>query len=136
MGTRHVLFIIFFAAALIVALILFSVKINPAASVSLPTDTVQAQEGQEQPTTPPTHAVEAALDEVAQEPSPEIPLPDAQVVLQSHCTRCHMMGWLTQIKQPRSDWETILKRMESFKVNLTDPEKTALLDYLAKSDEP
>jgi hypothetical protein len=55
-------------------------------------------------------------------------------ILSSLCARCHLPALLEQIEKPRAEWEAILERMAGQGVQLSEPEKDILLDYLAAAD--
>ena len=63
------------------------------------------------------------------------PQQDAHLLLENHCSQCHLTQTLEQDKKSRADWETILEKMEQLGVQLDDAEKAILLDYLAASDK-
>lgn len=63
------------------------------------------------------------------------PQQDAHLLLENHCSQCHLTQTLEQDKKSRADWETILEKMEQLGVQLDNAEKAILLDYLAASDK-
>lgn len=63
-------------------------------------------------------------------------LPDGPSLLESRCARCHIPQKLMQIERSRAEWELILAKMEALGVELSEPEKIVLLDYLSTIDEP
>ena len=61
---------------------------------------------------------------------------DGLTLLKSHCTTCHAPEWFGQIEKSPAEWETVLERMKSLGVQLSDTEKDILLDYLVAADKP
>jgi hypothetical protein len=66
----------------------------------------------------------------------ETPMQDGPALLKSHCARCHATAWFDQIDKSRAEWETVLERMKSLGVQLSDTEKDILLDYLVAANQP
>jgi mono/diheme cytochrome c family protein len=61
---------------------------------------------------------------------------DGPSIIKSQCTRCHGNERFDPMEKPRPEWEDILKQMEAMGAHLSEPEKKALLDYLAPEDQP
>jgi hypothetical protein len=136
MRSRSVLMIIFFAAAVAVAMVLFSVNTRPTGPVSETEPTLEEHAGPTQPTRVQNKAAEVLLSTIEPPASLELEAQDGPALMQSRCTQCHMLTWLKQVKKTRSDWAITLEKMESLNVSLTGTEETVLLDYLAIPDEP
>ncbi|TYT74460.1 c-type cytochrome [Desulfobotulus mexicanus] len=58
---------------------------------------------------------------------------EGESLLQNRCTSCHGAGKITRAKKDRNGWERTVRRMEQKGVQLTDAERTLLLNYLATS---
>lgn len=61
---------------------------------------------------------------------------DGLTLLKTYCAACHVTAWFDQIEKSSSEWEMALDRMEAMGVQLSDPEKEMLLDYLSAADKP
>lgn len=61
---------------------------------------------------------------------------DGLTLLKSRCTMCHAPEWFGQFEKSPAEWETVLERMKSLGVQLSDTEKDILLDYLVAADKP
>jgi hypothetical protein len=64
------------------------------------------------------------------------PLQDGPSLLERHCSKCHLVQSLQQIKKSRTEWERTLAQMEGMGVHLDDTEKVNLLNYLTTADKP
>ena len=136
MRSKFVLIIIFFAAAVAAALVLFSVNARPIGPVSEAEPTLEEQAGLTQPTRVQNEAAGVLLSTIEPPTSLELGAQDGPALMRSRCTQCHMLTWLKQVKKTRSDWAITLEKMERLSVVLSDTEETVLLDYLAIPDEP
>jgi hypothetical protein len=85
-------------------------------------------------------AVALATFAVAQEPpAPQTPppapqaAPDPKAVLESACTSCHGLDFITEHRKTRDGWDFTVKTMINRGADL-DPDTAALvIDYLAKT---
>ncbi len=61
---------------------------------------------------------------------------DGAALLQERCTVCHNTDRITQAQKTNTAWDTTVTRMISKGAQLTDQEKTVLVDYLAATYGP
>lgn len=88
---------------------------SPTAVEATPTDTPQPEE----PTETPDPA--AAGDE-----------PQGQVLLEERCTVCHTLDRVERAQKSRESWVDTVDRMIGYGAQLSDSERTILLDYLVE----
>ena len=54
-------------------------------------------------------------------------------LVKSKCTTCHSLDTVTNsTNSTKAEWETTVKAMEAKGLSITDAERTAIVDYLAK----
>ncbi|NWF76326.1 MAG: hypothetical protein HXY53_07160 [Nitrospirae bacterium] len=58
---------------------------------------------------------------------------DGATLLETRCSLCHSADRAKQAKKTREQWDKTVTRMISKGAQLTEAEKTLLLDYLAKT---
>jgi cytochrome c5 len=99
--------------------------------------------GSPAPTVPPTSVPPAALpSQPTQAPSSATALPvetpalDGATLLETRCSVCHSADRPKQAKKTREQWDQTVARMIGKGAQLTEAEKTVLLDYLAKTYGP
>lgn len=68
----------------------------------------------------------------ASQDSPSI---DGPSLLQEHCGQCHLVQLFERSNRARADWEKTLSRMEEIGVQLSQAERSVLLDLLAVPNE-
>jgi cytochrome c5 len=61
---------------------------------------------------------------------------DGASLLETRCSVCHSADRPKQAKKTRDQWDQTVTRMMSKGAQLTDAEKSVLLDYLAKTYKP
>jgi cytochrome c2 len=66
---------------------------------------------------------------VAQEKTVKV---DGKSLFEQKCLKCHKVEKFNSQHNSRSEWETILSRMERNSCILNEAERTAISDYLAK----
>jgi hypothetical protein len=96
------------------------------------------------PTTiPPTAVPPTAIPpQPTETPSPATALPaeapalDGATLLDTRCSVCHSADRPRQAKKTREQWDQTVTRMVGKGAQLTEAEKTVLLDYLAKTYGP
>jgi mono/diheme cytochrome c family protein len=54
-----------------------------------------------------------------------------EVLLEERCTECHGLDRVTSLEQTRGEWEQTVENMINRGAQLTEDEKTVLVDYLA-----
>jgi cytochrome c5 len=66
----------------------------------------------------------------------ETPALDGATLLETRCSVCHSADRPRQAKKTREQWDQTVARMIGKGAQLTEAEKTVLLDYLAKTHGP
>jgi len=66
----------------------------------------------------------------------EKPTLDGATLLDARCSVCHSADRAKQAKKTREQWDQTVTRMVGKGAQLTEAEKTVLLDYLAKTYGP
>ena len=66
----------------------------------------------------------------------EMPAQDGATLLETRCSTCHSAAKATQARQTRAQWDQTVIDMVNEGAQLTEAEKTVLLDYLAKTYGP
>lgn len=61
---------------------------------------------------------------------------DGERLLQERCTECHGLDRTTSAQKTRAEWDSTVTRMMGKGAELSDEEKTVLVDYLAESYGP
>jgi hypothetical protein len=61
---------------------------------------------------------------------------DGETLLQERCTECHGLERTTSAQKTRAEWEDTVTRMVNRGAELSDAEKTVLVDYLAENYGP
>jgi len=56
-----------------------------------------------------------------------------ETLLQERCTECHGLERTTSAQKTRAEWENTVTRMANRGAELSDAEKTVLVDYLAET---
>ncbi len=110
-----------FAALTVPAVLLASV----ATAQEPPPAPAQAQPAPA-PQTPP------AQTPPAQTPAPAPP-PDAKAILESACTSCHGLDFITEHRKTRDGWDFTVHTMIDRGAALSPEETTLVIDYLAKT---
>lgn len=64
------------------------------------------------------------------------PAPDGAKLLEERCSVCHKSDRPKSAKKSKADWEKTVTKMVGKGAKLSDAEKTALVDYLAKTYKP
>lgn len=64
------------------------------------------------------------------------PTPDGETLLETRCSVCHSADRPKQARKTRDQWDQTVTRMIDKGAVLTGAEKTALVDYLAKTYGP
>jgi cytochrome c5 len=72
----------------------------------------------------------------AQAPAAPAQKADGASLLETRCSVCHSADRPKQAKKTRDQWNQTVTRMMGKGAQLTDAEKTVLLDYLAKTYGP
>jgi cytochrome c5 len=99
--------------------------------------------GSPAPTTTPASIPPTAIpSKPTQAPSSATALPavtpalDGATLLETRCSVCHSADRARQAKKTREQWDQTVTRMIDKGAQLTEAEKTVLLDYLAKTYGP
>jgi hypothetical protein len=61
---------------------------------------------------------------------------DAAQLLETRCSVCHSVDRVKQAQKTQAEWETTVNNMIKKGAQLSEEEKSALLDYLAKTYGP
>ena len=61
---------------------------------------------------------------------------DGETLLQERCTECHGLERTTSAEKTRAEWDETVTRMMDRGAELSDEEKTVLVDYLAETYGP
>jgi hypothetical protein len=59
--------------------------------------------------------------------------PDGATLVNEKCQQCHSLDRVTSARKDAAGWETTVSRMMGNGLKLTDAEKAAVIDYLAKT---
>ncbi len=87
-------------------------------------------------------ASDSVLSQPTQAPPPataltaQAPAPGGETLLMTRCSVCHSADRATRAKKTREQWEQTVTRMIGRGAELTEAEKTVLVDYLAKTYGP
>lgn len=99
--------------------------------------------GSPAPTLTPTSVPPTAISpQLTQAPSSATALPvetpalDGATLLETRCSVCHSADKVKQAKETREQWDQTVIDMVNEGAQLTEAEKTVLLDYLAKTYGP
>ena len=65
-----------------------------------------------------------------------LPEGDGKAIVQSSCTSCHGLDLITPKQAPKDEWSGIVDRMKGYGLNLSAPQTTTVVEYLAKSFGP
>lgn len=66
----------------------------------------------------------------------EQPAIDGETLLEERCSECHSLTRVTNQEMTRAEWEQTVTRMVEMGAQLSDEEKTVLVDYLAENYGP
>lgn len=71
-------------------------------------------------------------EEPTETPDPTAPIdePEGQVLLEERCTVCHTLDRVERAQKSRESWVDTVDRMIGYGAQLSDSERTMLLDYL------
>ena len=83
--------------------------------------------------TQPTQAPPASQPTAAVTVAPAL---DGATVLETRCSTCHSADRAKQAKKTQEQWDQTVTRMIANGAKLTDAEKAALVEYLAKTYGP
>lgn len=61
---------------------------------------------------------------------------DGAKLLDERCKSCHVSARAKMVKKNKAEWEALVNRMVAKGAKLSAPEKTALVDHLAKTYKP
>lgn len=129
----------FFIALIIVALfvtvfVLFNNRIIPQNTGSQSNSQVVVEAEQSEPARAEADGFVSTTTEPAafQVPS-QI---DGASLLESHCSKCHVVQALEKFNKSRSEWELTLTQMETLGASLSEAESVVLLDYLTSVAKP
>lgn len=64
------------------------------------------------------------------------PVLDGAKILDERCKSCHVSARAKMLKKNKGEWEAVVNRMVVKGAKLNEPEKKALVDYLAKNYKP
>ena len=64
------------------------------------------------------------------------PALDGAKLLDERCKSCHVSARAKMLKKNKGEWEAVVNRMVAKGAKLSTPEKTALVDHLAKTYKP
>jgi len=121
---------------------------EPTAVIPTEEHTVEPTEPEPSPTEPqPTPTTTPQPEEPTATPEPEEPTatpeptaqptePEGQVLLEERCTACHGLDRVEQAQKSREAWVTTVDRMVGYGVQLSESERTVLLDYLVETYGP
>jgi cytochrome c5 len=77
----------------------------------------------------------AACGSSSSEPT-QAPAIDGATLLETRCSTCHGVDRATSLTKTADEWEQTVTRMVSNGAQLTDAEKSVLVDYLAQNYGP
>ncbi len=135
MRAKYLLIATLFVTAFVAVLVLNAANSVPGGTILLSKSQSEEQDVQTRPTQVKTQVGSLSSSTAIPTSSIEKPIQDGPSLLQAHCTQCHEVQWLQQVKKTRIEWEKALSKMERFNVKISEAEKTVLLDYLAIADE-
>jgi cytochrome c5 len=81
-------------------------------------------------------------EEPTQAPAPDTPVPeqapdlDGEALLEARCSACHSADRARQATKTRGEWDQSVSRMIDKGAQLTEAEKTFLVDYLTDTYGP
>ncbi|MFZ7110952.1 MAG: hypothetical protein ACOWYE_04655, partial [Desulfatiglandales bacterium] len=101
-----------------------TVLISIAAWLAMMAVLISCDSGPPQPTQAPSSA---------KAPQAETPALNGARLLETRCSACHNANRPRQVKKTREQWEQTVTRMIGKGAQLTEIEKTVLLEYLAKT---
>jgi cytochrome c5 len=81
----------------------------------------------------PPQATPAQATPPSGETATAAPVIDAAALLQTRCTVCHSLDRVTQSRMTSEQWDQTVTLMIGKGAQLTDAEKQALVEYLAKT---
>jgi mono/diheme cytochrome c family protein len=58
---------------------------------------------------------------------------NGETLVNEKCARCHGLDRVQGARKSAADWEATVSRMQGNGLKITDAEKTAIVDYLAKT---
>lgn len=130
----------------ILFLVIFALSLLTACATPEPSPALQSTIPAQEETTPPleqdvaTEAPEStsnapapAAPPAAAPIAPEVGVLNGQTLLEERCVTCHTLENITVITGSYEEWEIIVDRMIQRGANLTDEEKSILLEYLAEN---
>jgi cytochrome c5 len=114
---------------------------TPEATEVVPTEepTPEPTEPEPSPTEPePSPTVSPEPDEptATAEPTTEPPGAEGEVLLEERCTACHTLDRVERAQKTQEEWVTTVERMIGLGAQLSESEKTTLVDYLAETYGP
>lgn len=130
----------FFITIALVTLLLLLLTACGKSETPAPTAVVEAP--LQQATIPPTLAPVQTTAPVAvaqteapapQQPPPAAPSIDGRELLESRCISCHSLDRVTKKTATQEEWGQIVTRMIGGGAELTDEEKSILVQYLAET---
>ncbi len=137
MQSKKLITIIFLAIISIVIIVLFAACSIPANTKLLNDSSSEYREALADPLdSQVVNPANPTSTTVTLETPTVIPQSGARLLLEKHCTRCHLTQWIEQIEAPSTEWESIMAQMERLGVNLSEDEKGVLLNYLATTNVP
>jgi cytochrome c5 len=84
----------------------------------------------------PTGTPEPEEPTATSEPTAEPAAPEGQVLLEERCTACHGLDRVANVQKSREEWEATVDRMVGYGAELSESERTILLDYLVETYGP
>jgi len=84
----------------------------------------------------PTATPEPAEPTATAEPATELPDAEGEVLLEQRCTVCHTLDRVERAQKTREEWVTTVERMIGLGAQLSESEKTVLVDYLTETYGP
>ena len=81
-------------------------------------------------------------EEPTQAPAPDTAVPeqapaeDGEALLEARCSQCHSADRAKQVTKTRDEWDQTVTRMIDKGAQLTEAEKTVLVDYLTDTYGP
>ncbi len=106
---------------------------QPTSPVLEATDSPQEPAAATEAPEPTSNAPAPAAPPAAAPIDPEVAAISGQTLLEERCVTCHTLENITVITGSYEEWEIIVDRMIQRGANLTDEEKSILLEYLAEN---
>jgi len=99
-----------------------------------PTATAEPDTPTPEPTVEPTSTVEPSPTSESSGEEPAVA--EGETLLQERCTVCHTLARVESAQKTRDAWASTVDRMIGYGAQLSDAERTVVIDYLAETYGP